>query len=522
MSISGDHPGERTSTDADQAGAGSDPRAGGGAAELAQEVRVLIENRTFDEITIGESATLQRTLSRRDIELFAVMSGDVNPAHLDEEYAQSDMFHKIIGHGMWGASLISTLLGTRLPGPGAIYLEQTLRFRHPVAVGDTITVSVTAADKDPERKRIVFDCLAVNQTGKTLIDGVATVIAPTEKVSRPRVELPEVQLSERGVQFAKLLARARVVGPVRMAIVHPVHRDALLVALQAAQEGLIVPVLVGPEDRLRAAAADDELEISHLELVPADHSHGAAETAVRLARSGHVEALMSGRLHAHELMGSVLANRTGLGTERRMSHVFVTDVPNHGRPLLITDAVLNIKPDLTEKRDIVQNAIDLALAIGVPSPKVAILSAVETISPKITSSLDAAALAKMAERGQIRGGVVDGPLAFDSAVAPGVARIKGIDSPVSGAADILVVPDLESGNMLAKQLDHFAESQAAGIVLGARVPIAFTGRSDSRTELIASCALAALVARVALDKPAAPEGGQIDRLASAGFARSPE
>ncbi len=485
--------------------------------ERPSETLVLIENRTFEEIAIGESATLQRTLRRKDIELFAVMSGDVNPAHLDEEYARSDMFHKIIAHGMWGASLISTLLGTRLPGPGTIYLEQTLRFRRPVAVGDTITVSVTAATKDPQRKRISFECLAVNQQGETLIDGIANVIAPTEKVSRPRVALPKVQLHERGVQFGKLLARAAAVGPVRMAIVHPVDRDALIVALQAAQEGLIVPVLVGPEDRIRAVAAADELQIATLELVAAEHSHAAAETAVRLARGGQVEALLSGRLHADELMRAVLANGTGLGTGRRMSHVFVTDVPAHGRVLLVTDAVLNIKPDLAAKRDIVQNAIELACAIGVELPKVAILSAVETISPKLVASLDAAALAKMAERGQIRGGLVDGPLAFDSAVAPGAASGRGIDSAVAGEADILVVPDLESGNMLAKQLDHFAESQAAGIVLGARVPIAITGRADSLTELVASCALATLMARVPAQERPRSEGGNIDRLASAGF-----
>ncbi|MGO9958338.1 MAG: bifunctional enoyl-CoA hydratase/phosphate acetyltransferase [Solirubrobacteraceae bacterium] len=508
------------SSNADRGSDGPGPD-GRSTAELT-EARVLIENRTFDEIAIGESAALQRTLSRQDIELFAVMSGDVNPAHVDDEYARSDMFHKIIAHGMWGASLISTLLGTRLPGPGTIYLEQTLRFRHPVAVGDTITVSVTAATKDPDRKRISFDCLAVNQQGKTLIDGAANVIAPTEKVSRPRVALPQVQLHERGVLFARLLARARTVGPIRMAVVHPVDRDALLVALQAAQEGLIIPVLVGPEERIRAVAAAEELQIADLELVATDHSHAAADAAVRLARSGHVEALMGGRMHAHELISTVLANRAGLRTDRRMSHVFVTDVPNHGRPLLITDAVLNVKPDLAQKRDIVQNAIDLALAIGVELPKVAILSAVETINPRVSSSLDAAALAKMAERGQIRGGIVDGPLAFDTAVAPGAARASGFDSPVSGVADILVVPDLETGNMLAKQLDHFAESQAAGIVLGAHVPIALTGLADSRVELVAACALATLIARVPGAAPGTPEGAAIDRLASSGFEPGPE
>jgi phosphate acetyltransferase len=226
------------------------------------EPRVFIENRTFDEIEVGDTATLARTLSREDIELFAVMSGDVNPAHLDEEYAHSDMFHKIVAHGMWGASLISTLLGTRLPGPGTIYLEQTLRFRRPVSIGDTITVSVTAAGKEPERHRISFDCACVNQRGEAVIDGVAKVIAPTEKVRRARVVLPDVHLHEHGVLFRDLLARTRTLEPIRMAVVHPVDRDTLLGAVQAAQEGLIIPVLVGPEDRIRSVAASHDLDIA--------------------------------------------------------------------------------------------------------------------------------------------------------------------------------------------------------------------------------------------------------------------
>ena len=458
------------------------------------EPRAFIENRTFDEIELGESVTLERTLSREDIELFAVMSGDVNPAHVDEEYAHSDIFHKIIAHGMWGGSLISTLLGTRLPGPGAIYLEQTLRFRRPVTIGDTITVSVEVAAKDPERQRISFDCRCVNQLNETVIDGTAKVIAPTEKVRRPRVALPVVRLQERAVLLHELVGRARSLEPIRMAVVHPVDRNALLGALEAAQEGLVVPVLVGPEDRIRAIAAKHDLDIAGLELIATTHSHQAADTAVALARSGQVDALMKGSLQTEELMHAALVPGAGLATDRRMSHVFVIDVPTYPRPLLITDAALNVEPDLESKCDIVQNAVDLALAIGVETPKVAILSAVETVNPRLRSSLDAAALAKMAERGQIHGGLVDGPLAFDNAVSPAAARVKGVASQVAGKADIVVVPDLESGNMLVKQLDYLGDSQAAGIALGGRVPIALTNRADGPLERVASCALAVLTA----------------------------
>ena len=459
------------------------------------EPRVFIENRTFDEIEVGATATLERTLSREDIELFAVMSGDVNPAHVDDEYAQSDMFHKIVAHGMWGASLISALLGTKLPGPGAIYLEQTLRFRGPVTIGDTITVSVTVAKKDPERHRISLDCRCVNQRGELVIDGTAKVIAPTEKVRRPRMALRDVHLHAHGVLLGELVAKAKVLKPIRVAVVHPVDRESILGALQAAQEGLIIPVLVGPEDRIRSVAATHDLEIAGLSVIGADSSHEAADMAVMLARRGQVDALMKGSLQTDELMHAALAPGRGLVGERRMSHVFAMEVPAYPRPLFITDAALNVAPDLAAKRDIVQNAIELAHAVGVETPKVAILSAVETVNPKLRSSVDAAALAKMAERGQIRGGVVDGPLGFDNSVSPAAARVKGLVSQVAGQADIVVVPDLESGNMLVKQLDYLGDSQSAGIALGGRVPIALTSRADTALERVASCALAVLVAR---------------------------
>jgi len=468
------------------------------------EPRMFIENRTFDEIAPGETVALTRTLSREDIELFAVMSGDVNPAHVDEEYAHSDMFHGIIAHGMWGASLISALMGTRLPGPGTIYLEQTLRFRRPVMIGDTVTVSVTVAEKDPERKRVTFDCRCVNQRGEVVIDGTAKVIAPNEKIRRPRVTLPTVRMYEHGVLFRELVDQAQALGPIRVAVVHPVDRDSILAAVQAAQAGLIIPVLVGPEDRIRSAAAANDLDIAGQQVIATEHSHGAASAAVALARSGQVDAVLKGGLPTDELMQSALAPGTGLAADRRMSHVFVMEVPGYPRLLFITDAALNAEPDLAAKRDIVQNAIDLARAVGVPTPKVAILSAVETVNPGLRSSLDAAALAKMAERGQILGGVVDGPLAFDDAVSPAAARVNGIASPVAGRADILVVPGLESGNLLAKQLDSFSDSQAAGIVLGGRVPILLTGRSVS-AEHMAACAVAVLVLRAPRPgKPARP------------------
>jgi phosphate acetyltransferase/phosphate butyryltransferase len=454
-----------------------------------------IENRTFDEIQVGESASLVRTLTRDDIKIFAAMSGDVNPAHVDEEYAKSDVFHKIIAHGMWGGSLISTLLGTKLPGPGAIYLDQTLTFRRPVAVGDTITVTVTVKAKDSEGHRIHLDCRCVNQKGELVIAGNAAVIAPTAKVRRPRAVLPEIHVHDPGARYRQLIGLTRGLEPIRTAVVHPVDGNSLRGTIDAAQAGLVIPVLIGPEARIRAPAAAEGIDLSPYELIPTLHSHEAAARAVALARAGQVEALMKGSLHTDELMHEVVARDSGLTTARRISHVFVMDVPAYPRLLFLTDAAINIEPDLEDKRDIVQNAIDLARVLGIDTPRVAILSAVETVTPKLRSTIEAAALCKMADRQQITGGLVDGPLGFDNAVSEEAARIKGILSPVAGRADILVVPDLESGNMLAKQLDYLAEAEGAGIVLGARVPIALTSRADKPPGRMASCAIALLLAR---------------------------
>jgi phosphate acetyltransferase len=453
-----------------------------------------IENRTFDEMRIGDSASVVRTLSPRDIELFAVVSGDVNPALVDAEFAKSDMFHKIVAHGMWGGALISTVLGTELPGPGTIYLGQTLRFKKPVAIGDTVTVTVTVALMETAKHRVTFDCSAINQHGDVVIEGIAEVIAPTEKISRPRMALPEVALREKGRQYRRLVAKTAGLEPLRTAVVHPVDGVSLLGAIEAARAKLIVPVLIGPEAKIRAAANEAKLDLSGYELVATEHSHAAAAEAAALARDHQVEALMKGSLHTDEFMGAIVAEEK-LRTARRMSHVFVIDAPDYPRPLFVTDAAINIYPTLDEKRDIVQNAIELAHALGIPEPRVAILSAVETVTEKIKSTIDAAALCKMADRRQITGGILDGPLAFDNAVSEEAAETKGIVSPVAGRADIFVVPDLESGNMLAKQLEYLAEAEVAGIVLGARVPVILTSRADKSLARQASCAIALLLAR---------------------------
>jgi phosphate acetyltransferase len=368
----------------------------------------------------------------------------------------------------------------------------TARLVRTLSQGDTITVTVIITAKEAEQQRVLFDCQCTNQHGEVVISGSTEVIAPAEKVKRPRAIPPEGHLHEHGAWYQHLLDLTSELAPIHTAVVHPVDSNALLGAIEAAQANLIVPILVGPADKIQAVALAHAVDLSSYTLVPTEHSHAAAEQAVALARAGEVEAVMKGSLHTDELMHAVLAPGMGLATARRMSHVFMLDVPTYPRPLFITDAALNIYPDLEAKRDIVQNAIDLAHVLGLESPRVAILSAVETVNPQIHSTLEAAALCKMADRGQITGGIVDGPLAFDNAVSPEAARTKGIVSPVAGQADILVVPDLEAGNMLAKQLEYLADAEAAGIVLGARVPIILTSRADSPLAHKASCALALL------------------------------
>ena len=295
--------------------------------------------------------------------------------------------------------------------------------------------------------------------------------------------------------YDRLIAAAREKGPVTVAVAHACDRYAIEAALDAARIGLVAPLLVGPQARIHAAAEAAGLDIGALPVIDTEHSHASAARAVELVREGRAAVLMKGSLHTDELMGAVVSGSTGLRTARRLSHCFVMDVPGRGEPLIITDAAINIIPDLAAKRDIVQNAIDLARVLGFEGVRVAILAAVETVSDKMPSTIDAAALCKMADRGQIVGGILDGPLAMDNAIDPQAAAVKGLDSPVAGRANVLVAPDLEAGNMLAKSLTFMAGAAAAGIVLGARVPLILTSRADSVAARLASCAVAVLLAR---------------------------
>jgi phosphotransacetylase len=300
--------------------------------------------------------------------------------------------------------------------------------------------------------------------------------------------------ARRHEKYERLIAATRAIRPIPCAVAHPCDASSLGGAVEAAEAGIILPILVGPAHKVLAAAQAAGLDIAPFELVDVPHSHAAAAKAVELVRSGRAELLMKGSLHTDELMREIVAKDRGLRTERRISHVFVMDVPSYPEPLFITDAAVNIFPDLETKADICRNAIDLHLGLGLGTPRVAILSAIETVSPKIPGTIDAAALCKMADRGQIAGGLLDGPLALDNAISPEAAEIKGIRSEVAGRAQILVVPDLEAGNMLAKNLSFLAGADAAGIVLGARVPVILTSRADNVRTRMASCAVAALYA----------------------------
>jgi phosphate acetyltransferase len=308
------------------------------------------------------------------------------------------------------------------------------------------------------------------------------------------VDAPEDAAATRHERYEQLIASAQKQAAVKVAVAHPCDESSMRGVAEAMRLNLIDPILVGPVERMRRAADEVGLEIGGVELVDAEHSHAAAEKAVELVRAGRAEALMKGSLHTDELMTAVVSKTGGIRTERRISHCFIMDVPGHPDPLIVTDAAVNIAPDLDAKVDIIQNAIDLAHAMGVEQVRVAILSAMETVTSKVPSTIEAAALCKMADRGQITGAVLDGPLALDNAISPEAAAIKKIASLVAGRANILVVPDLEAGNMLAKSLSFLAKADAAGIVLGARVPIILTSRADSLISRLASCAVAVMVA----------------------------
>ncbi len=460
-------------------------------ADLQQE---WLQNTTFDELAIGQGATLTRSLSDADIAGFAAVSGDLNPTHLDDAYARGEGLAGKTAHGMWSGALVSTVLGTVFPGPGTRYVEQRLRFLGPAVAGDILEITVRVTGKDASRGEVTLDCVVRKQGGPDLMQGEAVVIAPTHKQRVPRASGLRWHVFDAAAGVQRLLDQARQHQRLRCAIVHPCDSESLRGALDAASQGLFTPVFVAPRDKLLAVAEQAGLDLGSAVIEDVPHSHAAAERAAALAAAGEVRALMKGSLHTDELMKAVLA-RPELRTGRRLSHVFRFDVPMYHKPLFVTDAAMNIAPSLEDKVDIVQNAIDLARVLGIDRPKVAVLAAVESVNPKMSCTLDAAALCKMADRGQITGGLIDGPLAFDNAISAEAARIKGIVSPVAGDPDILLVPDLVSGNILAKLLEYLAGAMGSGVVLGARVPIALTSRADGATARLASAALAVLLAQ---------------------------
>ncbi|HSB52397.1 MAG TPA: bifunctional enoyl-CoA hydratase/phosphate acetyltransferase, partial [Dissulfurispiraceae bacterium] len=375
-------------------------------------------NVTFDEIEVGQSLTVSRTISRTDVEALTLVSGDIDEAHVEQELGPD---HVPSTEPVAAEALFSYLLNRRMPGPGTTILAHNLTFHGRIAMGDTVSAVITAREKRPEGNVIVFDCRCTNQTGEVIASGTATVAAPVKRISYTDLATPEVIFRRTDV-FARLIKTCEGLSPVVCAVVHPCDHDSLLGPIEAAKRNLITPVLVGPEAKIREAADAAGADISPYRIVDTEHSHAAAEKAVAMARAGEVEALMKGSLHTDELMGAVVPSATGLRTTRRISHIFIMDVPTYPRVLLVTDAAINIAPGLKEKVDIVQNAIDLAHVLGIGEPRVAILSAVETVNPDIPSTIEAASLCKMADRKQITGGILDGPLAFDNAVSEQAAR----------------------------------------------------------------------------------------------------
>ncbi len=450
-----------------------------------------LANRTWNDIAVGETAELRRLVTPDDLFAFAANSGNFNPMHLPGEDGDGDGIPDNIAHGMFVASLISAVIGTLLPGPGALLRGVAFQIGEPAYAGEELLSRVTVTARNDDGTVTLAADVTRPADGATILKGEARVKAPVRPFARDDIEVPGL-IVQRHRHFDAILARARPLPPLRTAVVCPETDSALDGSLRAARESLITPILVGEPVRIAAAASALGADIGGFELVPATGGEAAARAACALVREGRAEAVMKGHLHTDDLMRALVDRDTGLRTGRRMTHVFVMDVPGLPHPLMVTDAAINIAPDLATKADIVQNAIDLAISLGADAPRVGVLSAVETVNPAIQSSIDAALLSKMAERGQIKGGFVDGPLAMDNAVDMAAARVKGLKGEVAGHANILVVPGIDAGNMLAKQLAFISHAEGAGIVLGARVPVILNSRSDSAVSRLASCAVAAI------------------------------
>lgn len=451
---------------------------------------MLIGNKIFDEIQIGDEAELKRLCTWDDLLAFTQISGNHNPVHVSD--TNGDGKKDGVLPGMFVGSLVSAVLGTILPGAGTMYRGQDLTFHGYAHAGDELIVKVKVIEKTSENNGVILEVNITCSDGDRLIlSGVSKVEAPIKKMTYDSKDLPGLVV-QRHRHFEELIERATPFDPLPTAIVAPEEPNSLGGALLARKKTLIEPILVGCAKKIAAAAEEIGESLEGVTIIDQPNHALAAAHSVALVNDGTAKAVMKGHLHTDELLKPALDKVKGLRTGRRFTHVFVMDVPGTSHPLIVTDAAINIAPDLKTKVDITQNAIDVALSIGIKEPKVGVLSAVETVNPDIPSSLDAALLSKMSERGQIKGGLVDGPLAMDNAVNIAAARTKGIVSKVAGRADVLVAPNLDAANMLAKQLVYISHAEAAGLVLGARVPIILNSRSDDDMARLASCAVAVL------------------------------
>jgi len=452
----------------------------------------IYQNKTFDELHPGNRAELRRLITQDDLIIFANVSGNHNPMHLHDLDGDGDGTPEAIAPGMFLGALISAVLGNLLPGAGTLYRSQSLEFHARAHAGDEVLAEVIVTSRDAATGTVTLGTKVRRLSDDALVlTGTAQVTAPSRKMHFEAHDLPGLVV-QRHRHFEAILARAAPLPPLITAVVCPEDPNSLGGALLGRAHTLIEPILVGSALKIAACAEQMGADLHGLTIIDEPDHDAAAARAVALINEGGAQALMKGHLHTDQMLRPALDRTTGLRGKRRFTHVFVMDVPGLSHPLLVTDAAINIAPDLKTKVDIVQNAIDLARSIGIDLPKVGVLSATENVNPDIPSSVDAALLSKMAERGQITGGLVEGPLAMDNAIDMAAARTKGIVSPVAGRAEVLVVPGIDAGNMLAKQLTYISHAEGAGLVLGARVPIILNSRADDDMARLASCAVAAL------------------------------
>ena len=435
----------------------------------------ILENKTLDELRVGDRASLERTLHRGDLRLWAAVTGSPN---LDEDFVATR------GITTWATALFSTLIGSTLPGLGSVIQASTNHFHQPIAIGETVTATVAVKEIRRDQGVVLLDCQCTNGSGAVVADAGIEVGAPTEKIRRERAEH----------RLEELVERCRGLKPMPTAVVHPCSVDALMGAVEAVNHGLIAPILFGPEAEIRKVAAAQKVDLANYRIVATADAEESAAKAAAMASTGEAQALMKGSLHTDQFMHAIVSRENYLRTNRLLSHCMLISLPTYARRVIVSDAAINIAPGVDQKKDIIQNAIILARAMGIVQPKAAILSAVEVVRTKMPSTMEAAALAKMADRNQITGGIVDGPLDLDIAVDAESARIKGVESPVAGQADILIAPDIDAGNMMYKELSFMSDAQVAGIVMGAKVPVILTSRSDSAEARMFSTALAVLIA----------------------------